>query len=169
VLVTGFIKDILYSIVTSKTVDTTTGVVSEVRKVTVIDKVSGSIINKFEDYIPDLSLNKFVRTLENNSVIHYSCDEQILFLPKVNPVPIIPSLAKDDNCFANFIALDLETVRMSDGRLVIETAAISDGRTSNAWHIMDYTNTFGDLQSCNRLLKDLLAALVQINIFFVTS
>ena len=53
---------------------------------------------------------------------------------------------------------------MDNGNLWIESAAISDGKLSKSWHVGDYSNLFGDLQSCTDLLKDLLDTLIQINI-----
>ena len=53
---------------------------------------------------------------------------------------------------------------MDNGNLFIESAAISDGKNTKSWHIIDYTSLFGDLQSCTDLLKDLLDTLIHINI-----
>lgn len=163
-LVTGYIKDTIYSIESSKEINADTGLVSEVRKVVVIDKLSGTVINKFEDFIQDVNIDRFVRTLDNKSTIHYSNGEQTLFTPKMKPVTFISTLPKDTNYFANFVSLDLETCKLHNGNLFIESAAISDGKTSKSWHIGDYTTLFGDVLSCNALLKDVLESLMQFNI-----
>jgi hypothetical protein len=143
-LITGYIENVLYSIESIKNVDENNKILSELRKVTVINKLTGIIINKFEDYIGNPNEDSFIRTLENGNVLHYSNNEQLLYLPKVKAVPFIPALPKDTNRLAKFATLDLETHKMNNGQLFIESAAVSVNNKSKSWHVMDYSSKFGD-------------------------
>jgi hypothetical protein len=124
VLITGFIENTMFSVETIKSYDTHNIFATELRKVTVINKLTGLVINKFEDYIPDPNVDSFVRTLDKGDVLHYADRKQIMFYPRVKPVPFIPILPKDINSKANFVTLDLKTHKMNNGELFIESAAI---------------------------------------------
>jgi hypothetical protein len=125
-LITSHIKDVQFIVDISKV--SHNGLNLEIRKVTVINKVTGTIINTFEDSISDVNKDSIIRTMSNKAVIHYENGSQLVYYPPIKPVPFIPSLVKDAPSSANFVALDLETVKMNDGNLVVESVAVSNGR-----------------------------------------
>nr|YP_009487206.1 hypothetical protein [Russula abietina]AWB36108.1 hypothetical protein [Russula abietina] len=96
----------------------------------------GSTIVEFTDKI--ISKNLFSRTI-GNKIFYFENNKEILFTKEIK-CKFISKLKKSKNLTENFLTLDIETFKKSNGELVPFLISIYDGNKTNSFYLPDFKN-----------------------------